>query len=167
MSVSSRWQEGGRVRRLKEPFPNLGPALHISGGNDDKGSIEQIFNYGHCVGLRLKELGINVNFAPVLDCLSNPKNDAIGDRSFASSPNKVVSRAGAYLRGHQEAGIYGCLKHFPGQGDASHDTHLQSTAINASSLQLEQRELVPFVELLPEAELVMISHCIYPAIEHK
>ena len=160
-------QEGGRVRRLKEPFPNLGPAMHIDSGSTDPKTIERIFEYGLKVGQNLKELGINVNFAPVVDCLSNPKNDAIGDRAFSHDPNKVTRRAGAFLDGLQKAGVYGCLKHFPGQGDADFDTHLQGACIRASEEQLEQRELVPFRNLLYKVHMVMISHCIYPSIDKK
>lgn len=160
-------QEGGRVRRLKDPFPNLGPALHIDKGSTDPKTIERIFEYGLRVGQRLRELGINVNFAPVLDSLSNPKNEAIGDRAFALDPKKVITRAGAFLKGLQNAGVYGCLKHFPGQGDADYDTHLQGASIDANIELLEQRELVPFKHLLDKAQLVMISHCIYPALDDK
>ncbi|NRA45572.1 MAG: beta-N-acetylhexosaminidase [Oligoflexales bacterium] len=160
-------QEGGRVSRLKKPFPNMGPALHICDGNDDPKSLDHIFQYGFSVGKSLKELGINVNFAPVVDCLSNPLNDAIGDRAFSEKPDKVTKRAGAFLGGLQQAGVFGCLKHFPGQGDANYDTHLQSAQIDVSIEQLEKRELTPFVKLLEEAPLVMISHCIYPSLDTK
>lgn len=160
-------QEGGRVSRLKSPFPNMGPAMHIEQGSDSPEAIQRICKYGFNVGNKLKELGINVNFAPVVDCLSNPNNNAIGDRAFGESPKKVIRRAGAFLEGLQKAGIFGCLKHFPGQGDAQHDTHLQGTNIEVDWEQLKKRELAPFKKLLSHAELVMISHCIYPTIENK
>lgn len=161
-------QEGGRVRRIKDPeFPNLGPAMQIEGGATSPDALAKIARYGKDVGRALKYLGVNVNFAPVVDVLTRPENEAIGDRVFGSEPDAVIKRAGAYLGGLQTEGVLGCLKHFPGQGDAPCDTHVQSAIIDRSRSGLMCREVEPFKNLIPQTQLVMISHCIYPAFDDR
>jgi len=156
-------QEGGRVSRIGAPFPNLGPALQLADGGVDNGSLTTIKNYGQQVGLELKGLGVNVDFAPVLDIFTEPTNVAIGDRCFGYEAVAVSKRAGAFLDGLQSAGVLGCLKHFPGQGDAKVDTH-EGTAIIGVNLQtLISRELEPFKALIPRSQMVMVSHSIFPA----
>lgn len=158
-------QEGGRVARLRSPFPNAGPALHLAQGSREPEALQEIANYAYIVGSSLRGLGINVNFAPVLDVLSREENIAIGDRCFGREPVSVSERAGAFLRGMQASGVLGCLKHFPGQGDAAFDTHESGTVIDAPRALLDERELSPFVSLLSEAPMVMVSHALYPALD--
>ncbi len=160
-------QEGGRVARIKAPFPNPGPAMSLAQGLDNDEALSQIEKAGFSIGEGLLELGINVNFAPVCDILSEPSNTAIGDRAFGTTPESVSLRSHAFLRGLQAAGVRGCLKHFPGQGDASVDTHLGSAVINQPRATLFARELHPFRELIPDVDMVMISHAIYPAFDDK
>lgn len=160
-------QEGGRVSRLPEPFPNRGPALNLAEGLKSEDVLNYIQNYGWTVGASLKALGINVNFAPVLDVLSNEQNIAIGDRCFARNAEAVASRAGAYLNGLQESGVQACLKHFPGQGDASDDTHESGTCIRASEELMLERELIPYVSLAKRCDMVMISHAVFSAYDTK
>ncbi len=155
-------QEGGRVRRLKEPFPNAGPALQLAGGSADSAALREISGYGQTVGMALRALGVNVNFAPVLDVLTEPTNLSIGDRAFGVEAVAAAARAGAFLHGQQSAGVMGCLKHFPGQGDARVDTHLGGAVVDLPLTVLHERELLPFKALLHDAPMVMISHGIYP-----
>lgn len=157
-------QEGGRVARLKAPFPNRGPAMHLASGMPVPEALGLIQSYGAEVGSALRRLGINVNFAPVVDVLSEPENHAIGDRAFGTAPQSVMDRAEAFLDGLQSTGVKGCLKHFPGQGDAKVDTHVGTAVVKAPLSLLEERELMPFRTLLPKAPMVMIAHCIYPAL---
>lgn len=157
-------QEGGRVARLKPPFPNQGPAMKLASGLATAQALDHLRAYGLQVGSALKSLGINVNFAPVLDILTEPENTAIGDRAFGTHAAEVISRAGAFLGGLQRSGVKGCLKHFPGQGDAKVDTHVGRAVVEAPRPLLEERELAPFRALLPVAPMVMIAHCIYPAL---
>lgn len=156
-------QEGGRVSRLARPFPNEGPAFTLAEGKTDGEALRHLRNYGFTVGATLAGLGINVNFAPVCDILLNAENTAIGDRCFAATPADVATRAGAYLAGMQEAGIMGCLKHFPGQGGGGTDTHLGSDVIHEDSETLTTRELHPFRLLSGNVPMIMISHSIFPA----
>jgi beta-N-acetylhexosaminidase len=158
-------QEGGRVARLAAPFPNDGPAAALVGGRADAAALGQIEAYALRVGRELAALGVNVNFAPVADVLSRPENVAIGDRAFGCDAHAVTARAGAFLRGLHAAGLAACLKHFPGQGDAPADTHECDASIDAPRALLESRELVPFRALAGAAELVMLSHCVYPALD--
>lgn len=160
-------QEGGRVARIGSPFPNLGPALELFDGRTDSESLVKLKEYGASVGESLLKLGINLNFAPVLDIHTNPENVAIGDRCFGRDSESVALRAEAFLRGMQKSAVYGCLKHFPGQGDADFDTHLQDATIALSNDELEKRELRPFTSLINDANFVMLSHCIYPALDPK
>jgi beta-N-acetylhexosaminidase len=157
-------QEGGRVARIGSPFPNLGPALQLAGGGIDSSSLETIKNYGAAVGAELKHLGVNVDFAPVVDIFTEPTNVAIGDRCFGVTAEQVSLRAGAFMEGLQTDKVLGCLKHFPGQGDARVDTHEGTAIIEASLQTLLTRELEPFRRLLPQSKMVMVSHSIFPAL---
>lgn len=157
-------QEGGRVTRLGAPFPNLGPAQGVAEGRWDASALTAIRTYGLAVGSALKTLGININFAPVCDLLTNPTNLAIGDRVWGTEPEGAALRAGAFLQGMTGARVMGCLKHFPGQGDAAVDTHIGMASVRGTYEQLESRELLPFGRLLPEAPMVMMAHVIYPDV---
>jgi beta-N-acetylhexosaminidase len=160
-------QEGGRVARLRGDFPNSGAALSLEQGEAGPGALSRIEDYGEKVGKALKDIGFNVNFAPVVDVLSEPKNKVIGDRVFGKEPQTVVSRAGAFLKGMQTAGILGCLKHFPGQGGGCVDTHLGRDIISTDMELLEARDIRPFKELMPLCPMVMISHSIFEAMDSK
>ena len=158
-------QEGGRVRRISHPFPDPGPALHLASGQGDSKSLAFVRDTAYLQSRLLLDFGINVNFAPVCDVLTENSNEAIGDRAFGDSPELVASRALAYLQGMNEAGILSCLKHFPGQGDAGEDTHLSQSLIQATRMQLDARELIPFQACLADCPMVMISHASYPALD--
>lgn len=157
-------QEGGRVSRIGPPFPNLGPALKIMSGGVDPSSLKALNDYGLTVGQQLNSIGVNVNFAPVLDILTEPANVAIGDRCFGTEPEQVWRRAGAFLEGLQAASVRGCLKHFPGQGHARVDTHEGTAIVDVGLQTLLTRELEPFRRLIPQSQMVMISHSIFPAL---
>lgn len=158
-------QEGGRVRRLKEPFPDWGPALTWGTRQDKVPATTFIHNSAFCLGQLLKSLGVNVDFAPVLDCDTEPLNSAIGDRCFGRTPEEVIPRAEAFLSGMQSTGVMGCLKHFPGQGDAKVDTHLGTAVVPYRFDELMARELKPFIALMPQCPMLMLSHVIYPEID--
>lgn len=160
-------QEGGRVARLKDPFPNLGPALKIADGKTSQDAIDAISQYGREVGIQLKNLGINVNFAPVLDVLANDENDSIGDRAFGRDAGTVTMRAGAFISGMKSTGIIGCGKHFPGQGDGRADTHFGTAVISKTLDELERSDMFPFKSLMPMLPMIMISHAVYPELDHK
>ena len=158
-------QEGGRVARMpKAHFPDLGAAQRIAGSGSDSPCLAVLECYGMEVGRALIKAGVNVNFAPVLDILTEPTNTAIGDRVFGLDPESVCRRAGAFLDGLQGMGVFGCLKHFPGQGDAQVDTHAGSAVIDLPRSVLDKREFIPFRAMVRRVKMVMISHGIYPQI---
>ena len=161
-------QEGGRVARIKgNGFPDQGPAMELAGGEATPEALARVKSYGAELASALKSFGINVNFAPVVDVLTEPSNVAIGDRAFGTDVEPVCSRSGAFLDGMQNAGVLGCLKHFPGQGDAFADTHEKGTSIDLPRTTLDERELVPFRAQLSKVQMVMMSHCRYPKLSPK
>ncbi|HVT83922.1 MAG TPA: glycoside hydrolase family 3 N-terminal domain-containing protein [Chitinophagaceae bacterium] len=126
-----------------------------------------IYQMGIAVGEQCKRIGVQVNFAPVVDINNNPNNPVIGYRSFGEDKNKVTKFGLAYMKGMQDAGIMACAKHFPGHGDVDVDSHLDLPVINKSMEQLDSLELVPFKALFNAGVgSVMIAHLYIPAIDN-
>ncbi len=155
-------QEGGRVRRLKGDFFDPGPPLTWEQGESDQQALASLYDIGQTLGQELGQFGLNINFAPVCDLFRSFTHPAIGDRCLGKDPVESALRAKAFLSGLQDAGVHGCLKHFPGQGRATSDTHLSEGRINCSAAEFEREDLRSFELSLPAAQLVMMSHCIYP-----
>jgi beta-N-acetylhexosaminidase len=133
-------QEGGRVARLKEPWTVWPPPRAVG----RMGSEEKARRVGAALAAELSACGIALDFAPVVDVDTNPRNPVIGDRSFGAEP-ELVSRLGAALiRGLQEGGVAACAKHFPGHGDTDQDSHLELPTIDHSRTRLDEVELPPF-----------------------
>lgn len=125
-----------------------------------------IYQYGKLVGKQLKRMGIQVNYAPVVDINNNPNNPVINDRSFGEDKYKVARYGMAYMKGLQDEGILACAKHFPGHGDVSVDSHLDLPVINKSMVQLDSLELYPFKKMFAAGVgSVMIAHLYIPAID--
>ena len=126
-----------------------------------------IYDYGKIVGEQCKRIGIQVNYAPVVDINNNPDNPVINDRSFGEDKYKVASYGVQYTRGLQDAGVMACAKHFPGHGDVSVDSHLDLPVINKTKKQLDSLELYPFKELFKAGVgSVMIAHLYIPDIDN-
>jgi beta-N-acetylhexosaminidase len=125
-----------------------------------------VYEMGKVIGQQCKRIGVQVNFAPVVDINNNPNNPVIGYRSFGEDKNKVTQFGLAYMKGMQDVGIMACAKHFPGHGDVDVDSHLDLPVINKSMVQLDSLELKPF-EALFNAGVgsVMIAHLYIPAID--
>ncbi|MGM0852869.1 MAG: beta-N-acetylhexosaminidase [Bacillota bacterium] len=155
-------QEGGNVTRLPGGLVNFPTNKKIGALNDPDISFE----VGTILGMELKEYGFNLDFAPVLDVNSNPNNPVIGDRSFSDHPD-IVSELGIQtMRGIQSEGILSTIKHFPGHGDTSVDSHLELPVVNKSIQELESLELIPFKEAINNgADLVMVAHILLPKID--
>jgi beta-N-acetylhexosaminidase len=152
-------QEGGRVRRLREPWADW-PAARVLGDTDDP---EHIARVAHAMGRELASCGIHLDLAPVLDVHTNPQNPVIGDRAFASSPDGVIRRAAAFVAGLRSAGVAACGKHFPGHGDTSKDSHKDLPVVRHGADRLEAVELAPFAALAPDLPAMMTAHVIYEA----
>lgn len=125
-----------------------------------------VYQYGQLVAEQCKRLGIQVNYAPVVDVNNNPNNPVINDRSFGEDKNKVAAFGVAYMKGMQDAGVMACAKHFPGHGDVAVDSHYDLPVIKKSLVQLDSLELYPFKTLFKEGVAsVMIAHLYIPAID--
>jgi beta-N-acetylhexosaminidase len=133
-------QEGGRVTRLPEPFLALPPMRALG----ELGDLALIRRAARAVASELRAVGINLNFAPVLDVDSNPDNPIIGDRAFGRDPRTVMRSAVAFLQGLQDEHVLACGKHFPGHGDTALDSHLALPTIGHDRRRLEQIEIPPF-----------------------
>jgi beta-N-acetylhexosaminidase len=157
-------QEGGRVARLRaaQGFTELPPMRALGDTGDEVLAREA----GRLLGSELRAVGIDQDFAPVVDVDTNPANPVIGDRSLSRDP-EVVSRLGAALaQGLQEAGVAACAKHFPGHGDTSMDSHLELPRLPHPLERLERVELVPFRALARAGVAsVMTAHVVFDALD--
>lgn len=152
-------QEGGRVQRLK---PEHGFASIPSAADLGQGAVAHTFDVAYDLGTRLAALGINVDFAPVLDVNVNPKSPAIGamNRSFSSNPDVVAAQADAFARGLSAAGVAYSFKHFPGHGSAGTDSHLGLTDVSKT---YKDYELEPWRRVLANSApnaMVMVAHLV-------
>ena len=120
---------------------------------------------GRVVGDELRGMGINMNLAPVLDVNNNPKNPVIGIRSFSGDPHQVVDMASAQIQGYHDGGVLTVVKHFPGHGDTSTDSHIDLPTVTHSMDRLNRVELVPFKEVLNRTDAVMSAHITFPALD--
>lgn len=159
-------EEGGLVSRITSN-PEMGyDSLPIAYDIGQANSKEQAYEVGKKLGIILKELGFNMDFAPVADIWSNPKNQVIGKRSFGSDPEKVSEMVNEIVRGLQNQEIISVVKHFPGHGDTDEDSHLGTAYVNRSLEELRKRELIPFKKAIEEeVEGVMIAHVELPQID--
>jgi beta-N-acetylhexosaminidase len=156
--------EGGRVHRLKAPFTQW-PSIAKVGALD---STSVAFKFANFMGTELRAMGINIDFSPCVDVLTNPDNVLIGDRSFGSDPEFVAKMASAIVRGYIKAGIIPCAKHFPGHGNTIIDSHEDLPVEEVDLATLQERELVPFKKAFrARMDLVMTAHILYNKIDAK
>ena len=155
--------EWGLSMRLQDA-PSYPRNLVIGAISDN----ETVRLYGEEIARQSKEMGIHVNFAPVLDVHSNPQNPVIGSRSFGENANNVAKKGLAFALGLESNGVMAVAKHFPGHGDTSEDSHLTLPTINHNRDRLEQVELLPFKEYI-NAGLsgMMIGHLNVPTLQTK
>jgi len=152
-------EEGGRVSRVGELLGE-DPSARVTAQTM---SVEETYAMALERGRELRELGITVDFAPDVDVTDRADDDVIGDRSYSDDPQVVVQYADAYARGLRDAGILPVLKHFPGHGSASGDSH--TGAVVAPPLaQLQRIDLVPYRELVTSGVAVMIGHLDVPGL---
>ena len=153
-------QEGGAV--VRATFLPQPPAAMALGAADDESLARDV---GAAVARGVRSIGFNWNFAPVVDINSNPLNPVIAERSFGSDPQRVVRLARAWMRGALSEGVACCIKHFPGHGDTSVDSHLDLPIVDAPRERLDATELLPFRELASKAPAIMTAHIVYRAID--
>lgn len=155
-------QEGGRVTRLPGALANFPPNKQIGEVNNPEFS----YKIGTLLGLELKKFGLNLDFAPVLDINSNPNNPVIGDRSFGNNL-EIVSKLGIQtMKGMQSQKVIPTIKHFPGHGDTSVDSHLALPIVNKNLKELMKLELIPFERAIDQgADVVMVAHILIPELD--
>ena len=154
--------EGGRVHRLPPPFTQW-PALAQLGKID---STAVAFKFAYSMGMELRSVGINLNFAPSVDVLTNPANQVIGDRSISHNPEEVAKIASAVVRGYIKAGVLPVAKHFPGHGNTLLDSHEELPIEQKTLAELEACELIPFKKVIrARLDMVMSSHIKFPKID--
>ena len=154
-------QEGGYVTRLGVGT-NMPGNMALAATNNPA----YAYNSAKIIGQELKALGINTDFAPVVDVNSNPSNPVIGIRSFSDDADTVATYSEKFMQGLQSEGIITSLKHFPGHGDTSTDTHTGLAIVNKTYNELKNNELIPFQKLVNSGtDMIMTAHIQYPNIE--
>ncbi|HAT4126369.1 TPA: LPXTG cell wall anchor domain-containing protein [Clostridium perfringens] len=154
-------QEGGIVTRLGEGT-NLPGNMALGATRSEKSS----YDAGYLIGRELNALGVNVNFAPVLDTNNNPENPVIGVRSISSNPELVGKLGKNIAKGIQDQGVAATAKHFPGHGDTSTDSHYGLPMVNKSIEELRETELKPFkIAIENGIDMIMTAHIQFPQIE--
>ncbi len=157
--------EGGRVHRLSAPFTHFPPALQLT-QNGSPNSVDLAYQVGQAMGRELRAVGIDLDFAPVLDVFTNPDNTVVGDRAFSTDPHQVAALGCALARGLRDGGVIPCGKHFPGHGATLIDSHQDLPRDERARASFEQIDLVPFRQACAEQiEMIMTAHVLYPAFD--
>ncbi|MGN7763933.1 beta-N-acetylhexosaminidase [Paenibacillus sp. 22594] len=155
-------QEGGKVSRMPDEYAKI-PA---SGSVGASSNAEAANMMGKLLAREVQTAGFNMDFAPVLDINSNPDNPVIGDRSFGNTSAKVIELGIAEMKGIESEGIVPVVKHFPGHGDTSVDSHLELPVVKKTEAQLAKLEWRPFQAAVKEqADAVMVAHILYPNLD--
>ncbi|OMF21455.1 glycoside hydrolase family 3 [Paenibacillus sp. FSL H8-0548] len=155
-------QEGGKVSRLPDEFTKIPSTADVGKANN----TSYTSHIGQAIGEAVHALGFNMDFAPVLDINSNPKNPVIGNRAFGATPELVITHGIETMKAIQSKQVAAVVKHFPGHGDTSVDSHLDLPVVNKSLKELEAFELLPFAEAIQEnADAIMIAHLLIPKID--
>ncbi|WP_337031144.1 glycoside hydrolase family 3 N-terminal domain-containing protein [Paenibacillus illinoisensis] len=156
-------QEGGVIKRI--PGGTNLPGQMALGATGDSALAEAA---GQLTGEELKALGLNINFAPVLDINSNPDNPIIGMRSFSSDADLVTRLGLATITGLRQSGVIAAVKHFPGHGDTMVDSHLGLPVLTHNRERLDSVELKPFQAAIEDGvEMIMTAHIAFPAIDNE
>lgn len=158
-------EEGGRVARIGNhsgfSVPKFSNMAEIGAARD----VTKAYEVGDEIGKYLHEYGINLDYAPNADVLTNPANTVIGDRSFGTDPRLVSAMAEQVLKGMNKNQVHGVLKHFPGHGATEGDTHEGFAVTNKTLEQMLKSELVPFQNGIDRGvEFIMVAHISAPAV---
>ena len=155
--------EGGLVNELRR-ITGERPSEAAIGATHDP---TVAYNAGLNAARDLTGLGLNVNFMPIVDVLTNPNNPGLPDRTFGSDPQLVTQMGQAYLKGLTAGGVIGCLKHFPGLGSANLDPHFSLPPMNRSLATLNAVDFVPYTTMINEGivPMVMVTHILNPQLD--
>ena len=155
-------EEGGRVSRMPEELTSLPSGRKIGKRNDEN----LAYQIGSIIGKEIKAFGFNMNFAPVLDIDSNPQNPVIGDRSFGDNKEIVTSLGIKAMNGLKSQEVISVVKHFPGHGDTSVDSHIGLPKVDKDLNELRELELYPFeMAIANDVDAVMVAHIIFNEID--
>lgn len=157
--------EGGLVNELRQ-ITGERPSESALGATDNP---QAAYSAGKGAAADLKALGLNVNYMPIVDVLTNANNPGLVDRTFGNNPTLVTNMGRAYLNGLTAGGVVGCLKHFPGLGSASVDPHRSLPYMDRSMDEMNAVDLVPYRTLIREGlvPMVMVTHILNPQLDPK
>lgn len=157
--ISADYEDG--LGRWLSDAPLLPSNMAIGATNNIKLAYEK----GYLTAIQAKSLGVNWVFAPVLDLANNPLNPIVNTRSFGKKPEHIIPLAKAFMEGLKKGGVLNSIKHFPGHGDTTTDSHVALPVINKTKNEILSKELAPFDVLLPLADSVMIGHLHIPCLD--
>jgi beta-N-acetylhexosaminidase len=156
-------EEGGDVTRLDTVRGSSSPGAAALGYRDEPDVTEAVYR---AIGARCADAGVTLDLAPVADVNTDPRNPVIGLRAFSGDPDVAARHVAAAVRGLESAGVAACLKHFPGHGATSADSHHEVATITRSRADIETTELVPFrAGIAAGARAVMTGHLAVPALD--
>src|SRR4029453_4850530 len=157
-------QEGGRVARLRKPFTEW-PPMAVLGRS---GSVDLASRFAAALAWELGAVGVTLDYAPLLDIHTNPKNPVIGDRALADDAELVGRLGEAIVRGLRENGVAACGKHFPGHRDQSGDSHLDLPLVEPPPDRIRRVECVPFRNAIrAEVAFIMTAHVLVPSLDEE
>jgi beta-glucosidase-like glycosyl hydrolase len=151
------------VGSIVEGGTKLPAAMAFGATGDD----ELAYLAGRVTGREARAIGVDWVFAPVADLAGRPDNPIVNVRAYSDDPKLVTRMAEAFIKGLRDVGAAACVKHFPGHGETDVDSHLQLPVLDRSLEQLRQRELVPYLELMTEADSLMTGHLMFPQLDPK
>jgi len=155
-------QEGGRVARLRAPFTEW-PPMAVLGRSED---LKLAGRFARALAAELAAVGISLDYAPVLDINTNPKNPVIGDRALGDRPDTVARLGRVIIEELQRAGIAACGKHFPGHGDTAADSHVELPIVEHPPDRLRAVEFVPFKAAIEaNVAFIMTAHVLVTTID--
>ena len=157
-------QEGGRVQRLKNEFSLIPSMQELSLYAKENNDMEIITDLAWLISSELMAVGIDINFAPVLD-VDEKTSSIIGDRAFSNNVSEVIAYTSKYIDGMHDAGMKSTGKHFPGHGGVYEDSHLQLPIDNRSMEDLIDSDIKPYTELRDKLDIVMCGHILFPEID--
>jgi beta-N-acetylhexosaminidase len=155
-------QEGGMVMRVEQGVTPIPSAMAFA----EAGSVDDCEELSRISADEMRQIGINMILAPILDVNNNPLNPVIGVRAFGEDPDTVIQYGMAAMRGIQSAGMIATAKHFPGHGDTSTDSHYTMPLVPHDRQRLDSMELPPFKAAIKQGiDAIMTAHVVFPAIE--
>jgi beta-N-acetylhexosaminidase len=156
--------EGGRVARLKAPFTEWPPMATLGRSGD----AQLAGRFARALATELRAVGITLDYAPVLDVHTNPKNPVIGDRALAEKASDAAALGAAIIRALQGEHVAACGKHFPGHGDTDTDSHLALPLVEHPPERLREVEFLPFrAAIEAEVATIMTAHVLVPALDEQ